>query len=125
MDGGVMRGYCDTGSLKMAMAPAMERTMAMTIAKRGRSTKTLEKVFILSISGLRFSFMSICLSVVRRILYIPPGMYVKGGMCENRQSATTCSPGPNTLGAPPDGGITSATVPGGTVNDQTSLPSFS
>src|SRR5574344_298441 len=49
MDGGVRRGYCDTGNLKMAMPPAIVRTMEMTIAKRGRSMNVRENVLISSI----------------------------------------------------------------------------
>ena len=52
-----MRGYWETGSLNMAMPPAMERTIAMTIAKRGLSTNTRENVLISSIDFLIDSFM--------------------------------------------------------------------
>ena len=52
-----MRGNCETGSWKMAMPPAMERTIAITIAKRGRSTKMRENGLSASIAGLRESFI--------------------------------------------------------------------
>jgi hypothetical protein len=52
MEGGVRRGYCETGNLRIAITPASESTIAMTIAKRGRSINVLENVFIWSIDFL-------------------------------------------------------------------------
>src|SRR5713226_3035067 len=40
--GGTISGNCATGMCVAASAPAMEMTNAMTIARRGRSTKTAE-----------------------------------------------------------------------------------
>src|SRR6202021_815097 len=40
--GGTMSGNCATGICKSASAPAMVMTNAITIASRGRSTKTAE-----------------------------------------------------------------------------------
>ena len=57
MDGGVRRGYCEIGSLKMAIAPAIVSTMAITIANLGRSTNIRENVLILSIDSLIPSFI--------------------------------------------------------------------
>jgi hypothetical protein len=57
MDGGVRRGYCDIGSHVMDITPAIVSTMEITIAKRGRSTKMRENVFILSIDSLIPSFI--------------------------------------------------------------------
>ena len=38
-EGGAMVGYCAIGSVRMASAPASMITMAMTVAKIGRSMK--------------------------------------------------------------------------------------
>ena len=57
MVGGVRRGYCDTGRLKIAITPAIDRTIAITIAKRGRSTKIRENGFSASIDFLIVSFI--------------------------------------------------------------------
>ena len=59
-----MRGYCDTGRLKIAIAPAMDSTIAMTIAKRGRSTKMRENVLISSIDFLSDSFICCSLRII-------------------------------------------------------------
>src|ERR1700678_1823513 len=40
--GGAMLGYCATGKVTTAMAPAIIRTMAITQAKIGRSMKNLD-----------------------------------------------------------------------------------
>ena len=49
MDGGVRRGYCETGSHDIDIAPTSVSTMEMTIVKRGRSMKMRENVLISSI----------------------------------------------------------------------------
>ena len=40
--GGTMSGYCATGIASSEIRPAIAVTIAMTIASRGRSTKTAE-----------------------------------------------------------------------------------
>ena len=55
--GGVRRGYCETGRLKIAITPAIVSTIAITIANRGRSTNVLENVLISSIDFLIVSFI--------------------------------------------------------------------
>jgi len=42
--GGVMGGYCATGSEKIATPPSNIMTMAMTFASTGRSMKNLENM---------------------------------------------------------------------------------
>ena len=61
ISGGVTRGYWVIGSLVIAKIPAIVKTMAMTIANRGLSTKTRENVFIWSIEALIDSFIGILL----------------------------------------------------------------
>ena len=42
--GGTMSGYCATGIARNANAPAIVVTTAMTIARRGRSTKIADNI---------------------------------------------------------------------------------
>src|SRR5271156_1344179 len=42
--GGTISGYCATGIARKANAPAIVVTMAMTIARRGRSTKIADNM---------------------------------------------------------------------------------
>src|SRR5690348_5140731 len=49
--GGTMSGYCASGIATSAIAPAITVTMAMTMARRGRSTKIDDS--IASASGCR------------------------------------------------------------------------
>jgi hypothetical protein len=58
IDGGVTRGYWETGRLKYAITPAMVNTMEMTIANLGRLMNIREKVFICSIDLRMESFMA-------------------------------------------------------------------
>ena len=62
-----MRGYCEIGNLKIAIPPAIERTIAMTIAKRGLSTNVRENVFISSIDFLSESFICFSYGSMRSI----------------------------------------------------------
>ena len=48
----------EIGNLVIASVPASDSTMAMTIAKRGRSTNTRENTLILSIDSRMDNFMS-------------------------------------------------------------------
>ena len=59
MVGGVSRGYCEIGNVKMDITPAIASTIAITIAKRGRSTKILENGFNASTAALIPSFISV------------------------------------------------------------------
>src|ERR1035441_824298 len=51
MEGGAMGGYCETGRVWMARAPATIRMMAMTQAKTGRLRKNLDNMAPPSIRG--------------------------------------------------------------------------
>ena len=68
--------YDEIGNLVIASVPASDSTMAMTIAKRGRSTNTRENTLILSIDSRMDNFMSS--SRFLRCVYLstPPALAV-------------------------------------------------
>src|SRR5215475_2139575 len=51
--GGTISGYCATGMLNSVATPAMVVTIAMTIASRGRSTKTADSMVSVPAERLR------------------------------------------------------------------------